>query len=72
MLGCYRPAASSGQFTTEAWIERLVVYGVGRPHAVSCGGTNLEFHYNANTQVLEIKKPWAKSVVHDFDITIYA
>eukprot|EP00045_Choanoeca_perplexa_P014658 m.174061 g.174061 ORF g.174061 m.174061 type:complete len:906 (+) comp16750_c0_seq2:34-2751(+) len=67
-----RAADGSGVFATTAWIERLVLYGVGRPHAVSCEGINLEFHFNSNTQVLEVKKPWTKSVTQDFSITIYA
>lgn len=67
-----RAAAGSGQYATKAWIERLVLYGVARPHAVSCNGENLEFHFNSNTQVLEIKKPWQQTVADDFDITIYA
>eukprot|EP00730_Choanoeca_flexa_P017366 TRINITY_DN8353_c0_g1_i1.p6 TRINITY_DN8353_c0_g1~~TRINITY_DN8353_c0_g1_i1.p6 ORF type:complete len:104 (+),score=9.95 TRINITY_DN8353_c0_g1_i1:2629-2940(+) len=64
-------AEASGTFTTKAWIERIVVYGMARPHAVSCAGVNLEFHFDATTSLLEIKKPWPQTMADDFDLTIY-
>ncbi|XP_049691589.1 neutral alpha-glucosidase AB isoform X1 [Accipiter gentilis] len=51
-----------GSFDTPAWLERVVILGTGKPatvilHPADGSETRLDFHHEAETSVLTLRKP---------------
>ncbi|XP_044304563.1 neutral alpha-glucosidase AB isoform X4 [Varanus komodoensis] len=67
-------ADPKGTFETEAWIERVVILGAGKPAAVflqqeGAAETRLDFTHEAETSVLTIRKP-AVNIGADWSISL--
>lgn len=70
-----KKANADSKFTTKAWIERIIIYGVKtEPKTVTIEDANkqsaqLQFTYDPNGQTLLIRKP-AVNINIDFSVVI--
>ncbi|XP_069501286.1 neutral alpha-glucosidase AB isoform X2 [Ambystoma mexicanum] len=63
-----------GHFDTPAWVERVIILGSAKPTSVSVRLSDgkerpLDFHFDAETSVLTIRKPAVK-IAEDWSITL--